>query len=188
MEQTNQFMTLHVASRTVSIPGKSPSANLLPAQSGCSEPVAIDRARILIGSYRRGEAEDKEIYVGAIAAILACYPESVARFVTDPRTGLSGAIDWLPSVAQVKAACERAMQPLRAEQQRLLERERTRAVLASKVTVSPERRKALATDLRQKLADHANALAKEYAQRPPMPSERLIASWTQQAEAQIPPG
>lgn len=50
-----------------------------------------------------------------MGSILSCYPQPVAYRVTDPRTGLPGRCQWLPTVAEVKAACEAEMpRPTRA--------------------------------------------------------------------------
>ena len=42
--------------------------------------------RILIGAYRKGEAEDPEVYYAHIERILSAYPPEVVRQVTDPIT------------------------------------------------------------------------------------------------------
>jgi hypothetical protein len=42
----------------------------------------------------------------AVAATLADYPPDVIEYVTDPRTGLPAKCKWLPSVAEVREACE----------------------------------------------------------------------------------
>lgn len=86
-----------------------------------------DRARILIGSFRKGDAEDPDVYASSVAAVLSGYPEDVVKRVTDPRTGLPGKCQWLPTVAEVKGACEAEMAPVLAEaarQERRAESER----------------------------------------------------------------
>lgn len=91
---------------------------------------ASERARLLFGQYRRGDANDPEIYVATVAAILADYPPETIRYVTDPRTGIAanplsdpetGRV-WsgMPDAANVKRACELHYAPTR----RLLEREK----------------------------------------------------------------
>ncbi len=77
---------------------------------------AAERARLLFGCYRRGDANDPETYVAAVAAVLADYPETTMRYVTDPRSGLPSqkkrdpktGQEWggLPDVADIKSACE----------------------------------------------------------------------------------
>lgn len=77
-------------------------------------------AKILLGCYRTGEANDPEIYTRAIVAVLAGYPADVMQAVVDPAGGLPSRLTWLPTVAEVKAACEAEMAPIRRAQQRQL--------------------------------------------------------------------
>lgn len=72
----------------------------------------------MFGQYRRGDANDPEIYVASIAAILADYPPETSRYVTDPRTGIAANPinpNWtgLPDIADVKRACENHHGPAR---------------------------------------------------------------------------
>jgi hypothetical protein len=60
----------------------------------------------MFGCYRKGDANDPDTYVAAIAAVLADYPADVIQSVTDPRTGLPSKSDWPPTVREVKSACE----------------------------------------------------------------------------------
>lgn len=60
----------------------------------------------MFGCYRKGDANDPEIYTAAIAATLAEFDQDVVDFVTDPRTGLPSKLKWLPTVAEVREACE----------------------------------------------------------------------------------
>jgi uncharacterized protein YdaU (DUF1376 family) len=77
------------------------------------EPICRQRARLLFGCFRRGEANEPETFVTAIAAVLARYPEDVIRDVTHPATGLAVRCDFLPTVAEVYRACETIMRPRR---------------------------------------------------------------------------
>lgn len=68
----------------------------------------------MFGCYRKGDANDPETYTLAIAAVLAEYTPDVVRQVTDPRSGLPSRLKWLPSVSEVKEACDdlvRSKQP-----------------------------------------------------------------------------
>jgi hypothetical protein len=67
---------------------------------------ALQAARQLLGCFRQGDANDPEMYGTAIASILSLYTPEVVQFVCDPRTGLPGRMNWMPSVAEVKAACD----------------------------------------------------------------------------------
>jgi hypothetical protein len=73
---------------------------------------AAERARLLLGCYRTGDANDPETYVAAITAILARYPEEVITTVTHPATGLPSKKGWLPTVKEVTDACSEALEPI----------------------------------------------------------------------------
>lgn len=88
--------------------GSSNESALSTCQSAGKTDVetAVDRARILLGCYRRDDAADPETYAGAVAAVLAEYAPDIVRSVTDPRSGLPSKQQWLPSVKEVRDACE----------------------------------------------------------------------------------
>lgn len=90
-----------------SLRGLIESSNACAVSTSRSDPeTAVERARLLAGCYRKDDAADPEIYAGAIAAVLAQYPADIVRSVTDPRSGLPSKIQWLPSVKEVRDACE----------------------------------------------------------------------------------
>src|SRR5437879_3079905 len=89
------------------------SAENLPASTARQERLtsyAADRAKLLLGCYRTGDANDPETYVAAITAILARYPEDVITTVTHPATGLPKAKSWLSTVKEVSDACDAAVE------------------------------------------------------------------------------
>jgi hypothetical protein len=64
---------------------------------------------MLFGCYRRTDAADPDIYVGAIAAVLASYDAELIREVTDPRTGIMTSekhLAFMPNVGELKVYCE----------------------------------------------------------------------------------
>lgn len=70
---------------------------------------ATERARLLFGSYRRGDANDPEIYVRAVTAVLACYDFELMREVTDPRTGIMTTekyMSFMPNPGELKVYCD----------------------------------------------------------------------------------
>jgi len=70
---------------------------------------SVERAQTLFGNYRRGDANDPQRYVAAIAAVLSLYDASLQREVTDPRTGIHTTEKfktWLPNVGELKAYCD----------------------------------------------------------------------------------
>ena len=74
-------------------------------------------AKILLGCYRTGDANDPAIYSGAVIAVLSDYPIDVVAACVDPRTGLPAQSKWLPTVAEIKDFCEARMRPRRLEMQ-----------------------------------------------------------------------
>lgn len=92
---------------------------------------AAERARLLFGCYRKGEANDPETYAAAIAAVLADYSPETIRHVTDPRTGIASKTTYMPNPGEVKRACEDYERPMRraleqeaAERRQIDERKR----------------------------------------------------------------
>lgn len=83
--------------------------------SRCSPEVVSDCARMLVGSYRRNDAEDPALFIRAAATVLAAYPEQVVRKVTHPAFGIPSKLKFLPSIAEIRDACEEAMKPIYAE-------------------------------------------------------------------------
>lgn len=73
---------------------------------------AAERARLLLGCYRTGDANDPETYVAAIAAMLARFPEEVITQVTHPVNGLPSKKSWLPTVKEVHDACAEIAEPI----------------------------------------------------------------------------
>jgi hypothetical protein len=65
----------------------------------------------------------------ALAVVLERYPEGVVNHVTDPRTGIAGESKWLPTIADVRHACETAMKPIRDEEARAARRVESEATL-----------------------------------------------------------
>ena len=79
---------------------------------------AAERARLLFGAFRKGEANDPEIYVAAITAMLATYPRDVIRTVTHPTKGIAAKLKFLPAVAEIREACEELMVSRREQEAR----------------------------------------------------------------------
>jgi hypothetical protein len=98
------------------------SAEQLPASMARNEELtsyAASRAKLLLGCYRTGDANDPTTYVAAITAILAKFPEEVITTVTHPATGLPSKKSWLPTVKEVHDACDDAVEPIVQHQARL---------------------------------------------------------------------
>lgn len=65
--------------------------------------------------YRRGDANDPEIYVAGVTAVLSEFEPEVIRRVTDPREGIARQVNWMPTIAEVSKACEAKRDALDAE-------------------------------------------------------------------------
>jgi hypothetical protein len=72
----------------------------------------------LFGCYRASDANDPRTYIAAATATLACYPEPIVRLVCDPVSGLPSQDKWLPSIAEIRVACDRLMAPAHAQERR----------------------------------------------------------------------
>lgn len=108
------------------------SAEKLPAsmaQQSRLSTYAIERARLLLGCYRTGDANDPETYVAAIAATLARYSQDIITDVTHPVTGLPSKKGWLPTVKEVFDACEDLDD---ANRQKIARERRIKAQLAAR--------------------------------------------------------
>lgn len=66
----------------------------------------------MLDCYRTGGANNPETFVTAIAATLARYPDEVIFTVTDPRSGIPSRVSWMPSIKEVRDACEDVLEPI----------------------------------------------------------------------------
>jgi hypothetical protein len=69
--------------------------------------LAAYHAKLILGCYRVGDANDPEIYVAAVAALLSRYPSDIGTRLSDPKDGIAGRIKWLPSVSEIREECDR---------------------------------------------------------------------------------
>lgn len=67
----------------------------------------VEKARLMLGCYRRGEANDPAVYANTVAALLANYPPEVVEEVTNPLRGMPVQTDFMPTPRELKIACER---------------------------------------------------------------------------------
>ena len=91
------------------VPFTPPPTSLLTsstASTPTSPELAAIKARQLFGCFRKGDANDPDTYAAAIAAVLTRFPPEVVAHVTDPRTGLPSRSNFLPTVHEVRLACE----------------------------------------------------------------------------------
>jgi hypothetical protein len=85
----------------------SKKLNGASSHSGQDPDYLLSRAQLLFNCYRKDEVNEPEIYSAAIAAVLGDgYSRSIVEYVTDPRTGLPSRQKFLPTVAEVREACD----------------------------------------------------------------------------------
>lgn len=63
-------------------------------------------AAILLGCYRSGEAHDPEVYAAGLVSVLEQFDPAVVARVCNPATGLPSRLKFLPTLAEVRTACE----------------------------------------------------------------------------------
>lgn len=101
-----------------------------------------------------------------VVAVLSRYPREVIDQVTHPATGLPATNKWLPTVSEVREACEAAMAPI----ERNRERERVNAEMDERRKAFDEARAKAPTmaDLREKYGEGwgvSSGVANEFAAR-----------------------
>ena len=89
-------------------PGSTSLRSLATKTTTCSPRTAAMSATLLLGCYRSADAAVPKVYVAAMTAVLRCYRERVVSAVCDPVNGLPSQSKWLPSIAEIKEACEKA--------------------------------------------------------------------------------
>lgn len=108
MDQEDQehFRTIAAALPVLPI-GSLKKPNGANSNSSLDPAYLLNRARLLFSCYRRDEANEPETYCAAVAAILGDgYSAEVVNYVTDPRTGIPSNIKFLPTIAEVREACD----------------------------------------------------------------------------------
>lgn len=60
----------------------------------------------LLGCYRTGDANDPEVYIAGVVAVLSRYSIEIIREVTEPATGLPSKLNWLPTLAEIHKECD----------------------------------------------------------------------------------
>lgn len=133
----------------------------------CSPSFAAERTRVLLGCYRQDQWPDPEVFVPAMAAVLAHFPADIVEIVTNPFHGLPSRSKWPPTIAEVRAACDEEMRPRLdrlARERRVYE---TGLLLAAALPTQEERDRMIArweNEIRPQLMGHKAKQSKEAAQ------------------------
>jgi hypothetical protein len=60
---------------------------------------------ILVGCFKNGNV-DGEVFMRALVAVFERYSQQIVDAVTNPVDGLPASLQWIPTIAEVKAACD----------------------------------------------------------------------------------
>jgi hypothetical protein len=98
-----------------SLPSLAPSLDGL-----CSEQQAKAAAMLVLGSYRATEINDPKVYVAGCVAVFRRFPADVVSRVCEPGAGIQTRQKWLPTVSELREACERALDERLGRERRAL--------------------------------------------------------------------
>lgn len=73
----------------------------------CSQDFAEAAATIVLGAYRNTEVSSPKVYIKTTAAVMTCFTQEIVQEAFDPRTGLQTHQKWLPTVSEIREACEK---------------------------------------------------------------------------------
>lgn len=145
MDPIAQHMPQVYDSSKRSIVAKIPSQP--SALAVCQPEEAMFQASLLLGCYRKADCEDPEVFIASVSAVLSRYSAEVVALVTSPVSGVPAKSKFLPTIAEIREACEREQQKRdrwREQQERIENQlsERDRIAALRDGQGSAERRKA----------------------------------------------
>lgn len=91
--------------RTVTSSGRHSTSSM----SGCDPSIAGKYAERLMASYRSVDLFDPKTFSAVMTATLAQFPEAIVAKVCDPIHGIPSKLKFLPSIAEVREACDKEM-------------------------------------------------------------------------------
>jgi hypothetical protein len=117
-----------------------PSPRNLPA---ARQPILISKdaaealAIFVLGSYRAAEATDPNVFISTATAVICGFSEDVAKAALNPKTGLQTRSKWLPTISEIREACEQAAQA-KADRERREQLAKHRVLLDTPRGLLPE--------------------------------------------------
>jgi hypothetical protein len=96
----------------------------------------------MLGSFKESERSkvDPTVFVPALAAMLASFPQDIVQAVTDPVRGIASEQNWVPTLSELRHACEVRLKPRQEAAKREAELRRTQALLAPPPPATTEER------------------------------------------------
>jgi len=117
-EDRDHFRTIARASVAPLATSASASSAARNLSSRHDQAYLAQKVELIFSCYRKDEAHDPRTYAQAMMLVLSDYPRSVIDHVIDPRTGILGVSKFLPSVSEIKEACENAFRRICQDDER----------------------------------------------------------------------
>jgi hypothetical protein len=121
----------------------------------------------LLGAYRSSDVDDPKVFMMNTVAVLMRYSEEIVRAVCDPGSGIQVHSKWLPTVSEIREACEKAAGEF-ANRERRRQLNEHRVLLDTPWGAKPER-EGLALlqspDAQRRLTDEERAALAERVKR-----------------------
>lgn len=76
-------------------------------QTLCSTEVAEGLALLILGAYRDATLTSPDVFISTASAVISGFTEEIAREAFNPRTGLQTRSKWLPTISEIREACEK---------------------------------------------------------------------------------
>jgi hypothetical protein len=129
--------------------------------------MALQRGKIMLDCWRTGSANSTDTYLTAVAAILARYPDCVIYAVTSPTDGLPVKLTWMPSLKEIKDACEMEMVPVYAQERQA---KLVAATLAERQEAEDRKARPTITDLKARYGENWGLTSLDEPARKPQPA------------------
>lgn len=105
----------------------------------CDRSDALKAAIAILGSFRRDDSADPEVFSAACVALFMGYPRDMVAALAHPKTGIAGEQTFMPSIAEIRASLDRRIDADAAKERRQREREEFLRLTAPSAATPEER-------------------------------------------------
>jgi hypothetical protein len=91
----------------------------------------------VLGAYRAADVSDPATYISTASAVISGFSEEVATEALNPRNGLQTRSKWLPTISEIREACEQVAQA-KADRERRALLNKHRVLLDTPYGLKPE--------------------------------------------------
>lgn len=95
-------------------------------------------ALLILGAYRDADLANPDVFISTASAVISGFSEEIATEAFNPRTGLQTRSKWLPTISEIREACERVAQTKADRERRALLNEH-RVLIDTPWGAKPER-------------------------------------------------